>query len=65
MTTKVKVSHTPVDRCPYCSFDPTSMSDYCAEHRPDAVRTAYESEMGADWVTVMKQAIAKAEGGEP
>jgi hypothetical protein len=21
-------------RCPYCSFDPTSMNDYCAEHRP-------------------------------
>ena len=22
------------DRCPYCSFDPTSLSDYCEEHRP-------------------------------
>lgn len=22
------------DRCPYCSFDPTSLSDYCDEHRP-------------------------------
>jgi hypothetical protein len=24
----------PSTRCPYCSFDPTSMNDYCAEHRP-------------------------------
>lgn len=22
------------DRCPHCSFDPTSHSDYCAKHRP-------------------------------
>lgn len=22
------------ERCPYCSFDPTSLNDYCDEHRP-------------------------------
>ncbi len=22
------------DRCPYCSFQPESLSDYCSEHRP-------------------------------
>lgn len=22
------------ERCQYCSFDPTSLSDYCDEHRP-------------------------------
>lgn len=22
------------DRCPYCSFDPTNMNDYCDDHRP-------------------------------
>lgn len=24
--------------CPYCSFDPTSMSDFCDEHRPVSQR---------------------------
>ncbi len=27
------------DRCPNCSFDPTSASDYCDEHRPRKRRT--------------------------
>lgn len=22
------------DRCPYCSFQPESLNDYCDEHRP-------------------------------
>jgi hypothetical protein len=26
------------DRCPYCSFQPTTASDYCDEHRPKAWR---------------------------
>ncbi len=31
----------------------------------DAVRVAYEAEMGADWVAQMRKAIAKAEGVDP
>ena len=23
-----------IERCPHCSFDPTGLNDYCAEHRP-------------------------------
>jgi hypothetical protein len=23
-----------MERCPYCSFSPTSLNDYCEEHRP-------------------------------
>lgn len=25
------------ERCPYCSFDPTSMNDYCDKHRPNVM----------------------------
>jgi hypothetical protein len=43
------------DRCPYCSFQPTSMSDYCEEHRPgnaqrrdaDRLRAAFQA--GVDY----------------
>jgi hypothetical protein len=26
--------HAAQERCPYCSFQPTNMNDYCDEHRP-------------------------------
>jgi hypothetical protein len=25
------------DRCPHCSFQPTTLSDYCEEHRPKEI----------------------------
>ena len=30
----LSVSGASGGRCPYCSFDPTNMNDYCEKHRP-------------------------------
>jgi hypothetical protein len=35
------------DRCPHCSFDPTSMNDYCDAHRPAAQPSESEREGAA------------------
>lgn len=29
-----EIRHLPEERCPDCSFDPTSLNDYCSKHRP-------------------------------
>ena len=42
------------ERCPYCSFDPTSMNDYCDEHRPDRRRQS-------DYARGFRDAVAQAQ----
>ena len=32
------------ERCPYCSFDPTSLGDYCEKHRPRFTKTKSKSD---------------------
>lgn len=31
-------AYGPKERCPYCSFQPTSDSDFCGAHRPKRYR---------------------------
>ena len=35
----------PVTRCPHCSFDPTSLNDYCELHRPMTVEKLQRAEL--------------------
>jgi hypothetical protein len=44
-------------RCPYCSFDPTSDSDYCDEHRPSKVTTNHE--LALIMIREMREALAR------
>lgn len=31
-----------VDKCPYCSFNPTTTNDFCSKHKPKPFRTKQE-----------------------
>jgi hypothetical protein len=36
----------PEGRCPYCSFRPTNLKDFCETHRPRVARCAAGGEEG-------------------
>lgn len=45
------------ERCPFCSFSPTNMNDYCEKHRP----TSPAPDLSALWGLV--DDISEASGG--